>query len=94
MSEDRSCPLGHVCHKCLWHIQIMGKDPTTGQDINRRDCAITWIPILTIENSMRQHQTNAAVDKLHGEVTRGNDGFRELIRLAAGNGKDRQARLE
>ena len=27
-------------------------------------CAISWIPVLTIENSQLQHQTAASVDKV------------------------------
>lgn len=79
MDPERSCPLGHTCSQCHWHILIQGKDPSTGQDVNRKDCAVAWLPMLLIENSMRQYQTGAAVDKLHAAVATDNNDLRRIM---------------
>lgn len=83
MDPDRSCPLGHTCKDCHWYILIQGKDPNTGQDINRKDCAIAWIPTLLIDNSMRQHQTGAAIDQLRDIVSNDNDQLKRIMIAAA-----------
>ncbi len=83
MDPEKSCPLGHTCKKCHWHILIQGKDPQTGQDVNRRDCAVAWLPTLLIENSMRQYQTGAAIDKLHESVQSDNEELKRIMAVAA-----------
>jgi hypothetical protein len=50
----------------------MGNDPNTGQETNQWKCADAWMPMLTIENSMQQHQTGAAVESFRNEVVKSN----------------------
>ena len=38
-----------------------GMDPQTGEDIDHWGCAVTWVPMLTIENSQQQRQTGGRV---------------------------------
>ena len=44
------CPLiAKKCkrHECKFYVQIMGKNPQTGQDLNEFDCALrTYLTIL------------------------------------------------
>jgi hypothetical protein len=43
-------------------------NPNTGEDIDEWGCAITWLPLLTIENSQQQRQTAAAVESFRNET--------------------------
>jgi hypothetical protein len=64
------CPLLNkpcVEHKCLWYIQVHGKNPQTGDPISQWQCAISFIPMLLIENSKQQHQTSAAIESFRNE---------------------------
>jgi hypothetical protein len=65
------CPLikeDCVGIKCVFFTQIQGKHPNTGVDVNEWGCAVAWLPVLMIENSLMQRQTGAAIDKLNKNV--------------------------
>lgn len=71
--DDLICPLHKqpmesVCHKCPWWQQVRGKHPQSHEDLDRWDCAIAFLPLLLIENSQRQMQTAASVDKVANEM--------------------------
>jgi hypothetical protein len=72
---SKSCPLGHTCNECHWHIRLRGQNPQTGGEIDQDGCAIAWIPILLIENSQQQRQTAGAVESFRNEMIKGNDNF-------------------
>jgi hypothetical protein len=42
-------------------MHVRGMNPNTGQEVDHWSCAVTWMPMLTIENSQQQRQTGAAV---------------------------------
>ena len=60
-------------HKCKFYIQVLGKNPQTGQDVSEWDCAITWLPMLLIEGSQQTRQTGAAIESFRNEVVKGQD---------------------
>ena len=65
------CPLWKApCkeHQCRWYIQVQGHNPNTGEQFNKWDCAISWLPILLIENSKMQRETGAAVESFRNEM--------------------------
>lgn len=71
--DDLQCPLhkqamDQVCHTCPWWQQVRGKHPQSLEEIDRWDCAIAFLPLLLIENSQRQMQTAASVDKVATEM--------------------------
>lgn len=69
--DDADCPLWREpCHqhKCRFYVQIMGHNPNTGEQVNKWDCAIAWMPMLMIENSQQQRQTGAAVESFRNAV--------------------------
>lgn len=79
--DDLKCPLHQksmeeVCHTCPWWQQIRGKHPQSLEDLDRWDCAIAFLPLLLIENSQRQMQTAASVDKVANEVRATDDAAR------------------
>lgn len=59
--------------QCAWITQIRGVNPNTGEDVDEWKCAISWLPMLTIENSQQQRQTGAAVESFRNEVVRANE---------------------
>ncbi len=70
------CPLWRgPCkeHACRWYIQVLGANPQTGEQMNQWDCAITWMPLLLIENSQQQRQTCGAVESFRNEMVKSND---------------------
>lgn len=59
-------------------MHVRGMNPQTGEDIDHWGCAVTWLPMLTIENSQQQRQTGAAVESFRNEVVKANDNNRSL----------------
>ena len=57
-------------HKCKFYIQVLGKNPQTGQDVSEWNCAITWLPMLIIEGSQQTRQTGAAIESFRNEVVK------------------------
>ena len=57
-------------HGCKFYVQVYGKDPQTGGDINLWDCAITWLPTLLIEGSQQTRQAGAAIESFRNEVVK------------------------
>lgn len=76
-----SCPLGSKCeeirdgklYRCTWFVQLAGKNPTTGENVDEKGCAMAWVPILLIENSMQQRSTSAAVESFRNEMVKANE---------------------
>ena len=70
LEPGKFCPLiGKDCIglECSWFTQVRGFNPNTGQDVDEWGCAVTWLPILMIENSQKQHQTGAAIESFRNE---------------------------
>ena len=81
-------------------------NPNTGEQMNRWDCAISWLPTLLIENSQQQRHTGAAVESFRNEMVK--DSFKTRNALvdavcllgsgdappSGGNGGGRQVLLD
>lgn len=64
------CPLiGENCRglECSWYTQVRGTNPQSGEEVDEWGCAVTWLPVLLIENSQQQRQTGAAVESFRNE---------------------------
>jgi hypothetical protein len=71
MKPGTFCPLikkDCIETKCSWFTQVRGANPNTGQEIDEWSCAVTWLPMLMIENSQQQRQTGAAVESFRNEM--------------------------
>ena len=71
LEVGKFCPLiGKDCiqMQCSWFCQIRGNDPQTGKEVDEWGCAVTWMPMLLIENSQQQRQTGAAVESFRNET--------------------------
>jgi hypothetical protein len=76
------CPLlkkDCVGIKCSWFTQVRGTNPNTGQEIDEWNCAITWLPVLLIENSQQQRQTGAAVESFRNEMVKANEVGQQIL---------------
>lgn len=76
IEAGKFCPLikkDCIGLQCSWMMQVRGKHPQTGEEVDEWGCAITWLPILTIENSQQQRQTGAAVESFRNEMVKANE---------------------
>jgi hypothetical protein len=61
--EDGSILDGELV-ACRFWVHVQGQNPQTGETVNNGDCAISWMPVLLIENSKVNRETGAAVESL------------------------------
>jgi hypothetical protein len=54
--------------KCSWFTQVRGTNANTGKEVDEWGCAMTWLPVLLIENAQQSRQTGAAVESFRNEV--------------------------
>lgn len=70
------CPLNKFkkCKQfdCAWFTQMRGVNPNTGEDVDEWGCAISWLPMLLVENSQQSRSTGAAVESFRNEMVKGN----------------------
>ena len=59
-------------------MQIRGTNPNTGEPVDEWGCAVTWMPMLLIENSQQQRQTGAAVESFRNETVKANQENQQL----------------
>lgn len=72
--------------KCRWWQHLAGKDPQSEKVIDQFDCAIAWMPTVTIEGAQMSRQTGASVDKVANEVAAVKQSIASMsgaIRIAA-----------
>ena len=88
LEQGKYCPLikkDCIGIKCSWFMQIRGMNPNTGQEVNEWGCAVSWMPMLTIENSQQQRSTSAAVESFRNEVVKANETNRQIYINELGN---------
>ena len=82
-----TCPLGAKCeelkdgsiHRCAWYTKLAGTNPNTGEVLDEHGCAMSWLPILMIENSMQQRSTSAAVESFRNETVQANQTTQQIM---------------
>lgn len=73
--------------KCAFWIHVQGQDPQNGEVVNQGGCAITWMPMLMIENSRVNRETGAAVESMRNENVTVGQQLTEALLVAAGSVK-------
>lgn len=68
---------------CSWFTQMRGVNPNTGKEVDEWGCAITWLPVLLIENSNQQRQTGAAVESFRNEMVKANEVSQQVLLATA-----------
>lgn len=98
--KGRDCPLhrcdvSKVCHKCPWWIQLRGKDPQTGADLDDWNCSVALLPVLLIENAKTTRSVAAATETFRNEMaTAHQQSARLVLALAAGAPRDEPTLIE
>jgi hypothetical protein len=82
IKQGNFCPLLKkecIGLQCAWLTQIRGVNPNTGKEVDEWNCAITWLPMLLVENSQQQRQTGAAVESFRNEMVKGNEVTKQIL---------------
>ena len=82
-----TCPLGSKCeeikdnkmHRCVWFIKMAGTNPNTGETMDEHGCAMSWLPILMVENSQQQRRTGSAVESFRNEMVKANENTQQMM---------------
>ena len=69
---------------CAWYTRVQGYDVNTGNQVDSYECAISWLPMLLIENSGQQRSTGAAVESFRNEMVKSNEKAQQLLLATAG----------
>jgi hypothetical protein len=69
---------------CAWYTRVQGVDNNTGNQVDNYECAISWLPMLLIENSGQQRQTGAAVESFRNEMVKSNEKAQQLLLATSG----------
>ena len=86
-----TCPLGSQCevvkdnkiHRCAWYTCLAGQHPQTGEMIDEWKCAMSWMPIMLVENANTNRGQTAAIESFRNETIQGQQTFNALIAQAA-----------
>lgn len=65
--------------KCNWFIQVRGKHPQTGEDLDHWDCSVSWLPTLLINNANETRQGAAAIESFRNEMVNANNLNAQLL---------------
>jgi len=79
---DGKCPLLNkkcIKHQCVWYNMLQGKNPQNGTNVQEWGCSIAWIPLLLVENTGKQVQTNAAVESFRNEMVKGQNVMNNIL---------------
>tara|TARA_R100000329_G_scaffold124602_1_gene103094 strand:+ start:111 stop:428 length:318 start_codon:yes stop_codon:yes gene_type:complete len=87
LEVKQNCPLDsfNPCREleCAWFMKIQGKNPNDGKDIEEWGCAMSWLPILLVENAQQSRSTGAAVESFRNEMVVANaENIKALITTA------------
>lgn len=68
-----------VQFKCAWFTKVEGYNINTGKQVEEWNCAMTFIPMLLIENSGMERQTGAAVESFRNEMVKSNEATQKIF---------------
>jgi hypothetical protein len=86
LPKGEHCPLINkkcIGLKCMWFTKLQGTDMNTGKEVDEYACAVTWLPMLLVENSGMQRQTGAAVESFRNEMVKANENSVKLLAESA-----------
>ena len=66
-------------HGCQWFIHLLGMNPQTGVNEDQWGCAVSWLPLLLVENANMMRQATASTDKVANEVRRHHVSFLDAL---------------
>jgi len=76
-----TCPLGHACetikdnkiHVCAWLLELKGVDPQTGEQVDKKQCAIVSQAILIMDNTKATYGQIQASNQLAEAIANGKE---------------------
>lgn len=66
---------------CPKFVSIKGRDPQSGDLVERHGCVDAFLPALLLEGAQMSRQTGAAVESLRNEIVKANDEAKEKLRM-------------
>lgn len=99
MERGYKCPFSgfEKCkgYDCALFVHLRGTHPQTGAEMDERNCALSWLPLLLVENAKEVREGVAATQSLRNEMARASGaqvtGIGELVRLANEGRAQREA---
>jgi hypothetical protein len=86
LKQGTFCPLlkkDCVQLQCSWFIQVRGKNPNTGKDVDEWGCSIAWLPHLLIENANQTRQVGAATESFRNEMVKASENsIRAMVAIS------------
>lgn len=86
LKVEENCPLNNFkkCKqfKCAWFVQMKGTNPNDGKEVDEYACAVSWLPVLLVENAMQSRQAGAAIESFRNEMVKANESNRNLLELS------------
>lgn len=86
------CPLGATCERvsgdaiirCAWYTCLAGQDPQTGEMLKDTwRCAMSWMPILLVENANTNRGQTAAMESFRNEAVKSAETTNSILLAAA-----------
>ncbi|CAB3720234.1 hypothetical protein LMG22037_04701 [Paraburkholderia phenoliruptrix] len=81
----KKCPLlkkACIESDCAFWTHMLGMHPQTGAPVDQWGCAVTWLPLLLVENSRHARGVQAAVESARNEITARQDVLNCAVRVA------------
>ena len=87
MEVKSTCPLGHECetaadntiHRCAWYTEVEGTNPQSEEVIKEWRCAMSWMPMMMIENAQTNRGQTAALESFRNETVKGQQEYLKLV---------------
>lgn len=87
MEAKITCPLGSECeevkddqlYRCRWYITVLGKDPQSEKFIDKKGCAIEFMPLLQIEVAQTNRGQTAALESFRNAMVKEQRAFNKLV---------------
>ena len=82
MSESTFCPLirkNCIKTKCAWYGEISFVDSESGEQHRHRECVITMVPRLILENSKQQRETTTSIENFRNESQKSDETLTKVL---------------
>lgn len=87
LEVKNNCPLNNFepckMFECAWFVQMRGTDPNTGKEVDEHSCAMSWMPMLLVENALHTRHTGSAVESFRNEMVKANEASQDILLQAA-----------
>jgi hypothetical protein len=95
MQTEIICPLGSKCEeakdgkvfRCAWYTHLTGKSPQSEEIVDEWKCAMTWMPLMMVENAQQVRGMTAATESFRNESVKGVTKLNQILAGAAASAK-------